>query len=177
VQAPDLETRIAILRSKTGGHGVDVPADVLEFIASKVQSNIRELEGSLNRVLAYASLHRRSIDVDLAAEALQVVLADNRGSLLTPEVVLQAVARYFGVSQDDLRGKSRERKYVLPRQVGMYLLREDARLSLADVGHLLGGRDHSTVLHGVHSVQSALESDTRMRGDVKGVRDLLRPSR
>ena len=171
IQPPDLETRIAILRSKTR---VAVPAEVLEFIASKVQSNIRELEGSLNRVLAYASLHRQPIDVALAAAALHEVLADNTRPAVSPDTILQAVVRYYGVDLEALRGKVRERKIVVPRQVAMYLLREDARMSLPEIGQALGGRDHSTVLHGFRSVQADLQSDSRLRGDVKGVRDLLR---
>ncbi len=173
IQPPDLETRIAILESKTSAHGVPVPPAVLELIASKVQSNIRELEGSLNRVIAYARLHQQPIDLELAARALHEVLADTRPAV-SAEAILQAVARYYGVSLDDLRGKVRERKVVVPRQVAMYLLREEARLSLPEIGHLLGGRDHSTVLHGYRAVQAELETDTRLRGDVKGVRELLR---
>jgi len=173
IQPPDLETRIAILRSKTSARGAVVAADVLEFIANKVQSNIRELEGSLNRVLAYATLHRQPVSVELAAAALQEVLADTRPAV-SAEAILQAVGRYYGVSLEDLRGKARDRKVVVPRQVAMYLLREEARLSLPEIGHRLGGRDHSTVLHGVRAVQREVESDARLRGDVRGVRDLLR---
>ncbi len=174
VQPPDLETRIAILSSKTRSGSVPVPPEVLEFIANKVQSNIRELEGTLNRVLAYATLHRQPIDIELAATALHEVLTADPRPSLGPDAILPAVARYFGVSLDDLKGKVRERKIVVPRQVAMYLLREDARLSLPEIGQVLGGRDHSTVLHGVRTIQADLDADSRLRGDVKGVRDLLK---
>ena len=111
--------------------------------------------------------------VSSAASALHEVLADTRPAT-SPDAILQAVARYYGVSLEDLRGKARDRKVVTPRQVAMYLLREEARLSLPEIGHMLGGRDHSTVLHGHRAVQGNLQGDTRLRGDVKGVRDLLR---
>jgi chromosomal replication initiator protein len=174
IQRPDLETRIAILRSKLNGHQNAVPSEVLEFIAHKAQSNIRELEGSLNRVLAYAELHRASFCVDLAAAALQLADSSKSSSVTPgPDVVLQAVSRYYGVPMTDLRGKQRDQRIVRPRQLAMYLLRHDGQLSTPDVGRLLGGRDHTTVMHGANKIDNLLQRDPQLRGDLLAVRELL----
>jgi chromosomal replication initiator protein len=151
-----------------------VPDEVLEFIAHRVQSNIRELEGSLTRVLAYAMEYQRPITVDVAAAALKEVMLDVARPTNRPDTILAAVARYYGVTADALRGKARDKKIVGPRQVAMYLLREDAKLSLPDIGAQLGGRDHTTVLHGVRAVQQELDRDGPVRNDLKGVRDAMR---
>jgi chromosomal replication initiator protein len=174
IQAPEFETRIAILRSKLNGHGSSVPSEVLEFIAHKAQSSIRELEGSLNRVLAYAQLHRASLSMDLAAAALQAVSHTRPGRAAPrPDAILQAISRYYGVSLGDLRGKQRDRRIVGPRQLAMFLMRDDARLSTPEIGRLLGGRDHTTVMHGVHKIAADLPSDAQLRGDLQAVRELL----
>jgi chromosomal replication initiator protein len=178
IQRPDLETRIAILRSKLNGRHNAVPGEVLEFIAHKAQSNIRELEGSLNRVLAYAQLHQASFSVDLAAAALQVVDSAKSGrSVPAAEAVLQAVSRYYGVSLADIRGKQRDQRVVRPRQLAMYLLRHDGQLSTPDVGRLLGGRDHTTVMHGASKIDTLLQRDHQLRGDLLAVRELLQTAR
>jgi len=174
IQRPDLETRIAILRSKLNGRENAVPPEVLEFIAHKAQSNIRELEGSLNRVMAYAQLHRSALTVDLAAAALQAVSPAQSGrSSPRPDEVLQAICRYYGVSPADLRGKQRDKRIVGPRQLAMFLLRDDARLSTPEIGRLLGGRDHTTVMHGAHKISAELRRDAQLRGDLQAVRELL----
>jgi len=171
VQAPDLETRIAILRSKVNGR-LQVPGEVLELIAQKVQSNIRELEGSLNRVTAYAMLHNRPVTAELATEALADLVAPTRVTH-DPETILSAVARHFGVSLEELRGSARHKKIVAPRHLAMYLLREDARLSYPNIGALLGGRDHTSVLHAWEKMTSEMERDAPSRRDARAVRDLL----
>jgi chromosomal replication initiator protein len=173
LQAPDLETRIAILRSKLNGRG-PAPPDVLELIAHKVQSNIRELEGSLNRVLAFASLHRRELSVELVTEALHDLMASPPRTTRGPEAILAAVSRYTGVGLEDLRGKSRTQKMVGPRHLAMYLLRDDAGLSLPQIGALLGGRDHTSVLHACDKISRELDRDGPVRNDVQAVRELLR---
>jgi chromosomal replication initiator protein len=173
VQPPDLETRIAILQAKCAKLDVDVPADVLAYIAHKVQSNIRELEGTLNRVVAHATLSQQSVTAEGAVAALADVTADTARRAVRPESVLEAVTRYYNVSLLDLQGKARDKRVVGPRQVAMYLLREETPLSLPDVGALLGGRDHTTVMHGVHKVSGEIDQDGRLRTDVRAVRDLL----
>jgi chromosomal replication initiator protein len=172
IQPPDLETRIAILRSKVNGR-VQIPGDVLELVAQKVVSNIRELEGSLNRITAYAMLHGRPVTVDLAAEALADLVAPAVVHH-EPPVILDAVARHFGVSVDEMRGKARHKEIVAPRHLAMFLLREDGRLSYPQIGKLLGGKDHSSVLHACDKIGSEIERGGPCVNDARAVRDLLR---
>lgn len=171
IQPPDLETRIAILRSKVNGR-VQIPGDVLELVAQKVHTNIRELEGSLNRITAYAMLHGKAVTVDVAAEALADLVAPKL-TTREPPVILDAVARYFGVSVDELRGKARHKEIVAPRHLAVFLLREDARLSFPQIGQLLGGRDHSSAVHAYEKVALEIERDGKSRVDARAVRDLL----
>ncbi|MBV9582819.1 MAG: chromosomal replication initiator protein DnaA [Chloroflexi bacterium] len=174
VQAPDYETRIAILRSKVSGSALgSVPPDVLDFIAQKVQSNIRELEGSLNRLLAHARHMQQPVTVELAARALRDLVAPGpSGGSVTPSAILLAVGRFYGVNADDLKGKSRHKQIVEPRQMAMFLLREDAHLSSPDIGRLLN-RDHTTVLHALKQVVADIARDGPSRAAVRGIRDVL----
>jgi chromosomal replication initiator protein len=171
IQPPDLETRIAILRSKAERAGRQVPVEILETIARLVQSNIRELEGALTRVLAFADLSGQV----LAQQLVQVALADllpQRGSL-EPDQVLRAVADVFGLSPDQLLGRSRSRDVALPRQVAMYLMREEVNASLPQIGEALGGRDHTTVMYACEKVADMIERDDRLRRQVLQIREHL----
>ncbi|MBV8716612.1 MAG: chromosomal replication initiator protein DnaA [Chloroflexi bacterium] len=174
IQAPDYETRIAILRSKLSTAVIgSVPSDVLDFIAEKVQSNIRELEGSLNRLLAHARHMQQPVTVELAARALRDLVAPGpSGRNVTPAAILFAVGRYYGVNSDELKGKSRHKHVVGPRQIAMYLLREDAHLSTPDIGRLLN-RDHTTVLHGVKLISGDIARDGPSRAAIRGVREVI----
>jgi chromosomal replication initiator protein len=174
IQPPDYETRIAILRSKLIGPVLGaVPSEVVDFIAQKVQSNIRELEGSLNRLLAHARHMQQPVTVELAARALHDLVSPGpSGRGATPMSILIAVARYFGVKTDDLKGKARNKQVVVPRQIAMYLLREDAHLSTPEVGRLLN-RDHTTVLHGMKQVAGDIARDGPSRAAVRGVREVV----
>jgi chromosomal replication initiator protein len=175
IQAPDYETRIAILRSKVSGSALGaVPSDVLDFIAHKVQSNIRELEGSLNRLLAHARHMQQPVTVDLAAHALHDLVAPGpANSSVTPAAILLAVGRFYGVNADELKGKSRHKQIVGPRQMAMFLLREDAHLSTPDIGRLLN-RDHTTVLHSLKQVVSDIARDGPSRAAIHGIRDIIK---
>jgi chromosomal replication initiator protein len=174
IQPPDYETRVAILRSKMAGPIVGaVPSDVIDFIAQKVQSNIRELEGSLNRLFAYARHLQKPVTVELAAQALHDLVAPGpSGRGATPLAIVTAVARYFGIKADDLKGKARHKQIVGPRQVAMYLLREDGHLSTPEVGRLLN-RDHTTVLHGMKQIANDIARDGPSRAAVRGVREVV----
>jgi len=172
IQPPDLETRIAILRSKAELQDLPVPQDVIQYLARRVPSNIRELEGSLNRIIAYAALNERQLSVDLAAAALDS-LSGPRRAQLTPQSIIQSVAKYFGLALDDMTGKSRDKSIVLPRQIAMYLVREETTSSLEHIGQLLGGRDHTTVMHGWDKISGALQEDHQLRNDVLAVRSML----
>jgi len=174
IQPPDFETRVAILRSKLIGPVLGaVPSDVLDFIAQKVQSNIRELEGSLNRLLAYARHMQQPVTVEMAAQALRDLVAPGpAGHGATPSAILLAVARFFGVRVDDLKGRSRNKQVVVPRQIAMYMLCEDGHLSTPDAGRLLN-RDHTTVLHGMKQVAGDIARDGPSRSAIRGVREVL----
>jgi chromosomal replication initiator protein len=171
IQAPDVETRLAILRTKADRAGRDVPEDILEYIARQVQSNIRELEGALTRVLAYADLTGIPLTLSLAQNALLDFIP--QGGDLQPDDVLDAVARSFGVSQDRIVGRERTRDVALPRQVAMYLMREEGGVSLPQIGDLVGGRDHTTVIYACDKVSDLMETDDRLRRQVLQIREQL----
>ena len=156
IQPPDLETRIAILSKKTAREGVSAPDEVLEFIASRIADSIRELEGALIRVQAFASLNRAPIDLGLAEEVLKDFLPDRAAPEITADQIMEATAEYFGVSVDDIRGQSRSRVLVNARQVAMYLCRELTDLSLPRIGQAFGGRDHTTVMHADRKIRQQM---------------------
>ena len=153
IQPPDLETRLAILRNYAERNGTKVPDDVLEFIAANITSNIRELEGALIRVTAYAALNRVLMTVPTAQELLSDLLSESATRHRTDEELLQDIASYLGYSVDALRGKSRQRPLVMARQIAMYVMRELTELSYPSLARLFGGRDHTTVIHAVEKVQ------------------------
>jgi chromosomal replication initiator protein len=148
VQPPDLETRIAILRKKAASERLDVPAEVLSYIGSRISTNIRELEGALIRVTAFANLNKQGVDLALAEIVLKdLITDDDQATEITPAVVIAQTAGYFGLTIDDLCGSSRSRVLVTARQIAMYLCRELTDLSLPKIGQQFGGRDHTTVMH------------------------------
>jgi chromosomal replication initiator protein len=156
VQPPELETRIAILRKKAAQERLNVPNDVMEYIASKIASNIRELEGALIRVTAFASLNRQGVDLSLAEVVLKDLIIDSQGPEITAATIMAATASYFGISLEDLCGSSRSRVLVTARQVAMYLCRELTDLSLPKIGQHFGGRDHTTVMHADRKIRSLM---------------------
>ncbi|MDQ3912035.1 MAG: chromosomal replication initiator protein DnaA [Actinomycetota bacterium] len=159
IQPPDLETRIAILRKKAIMDKLEVDDDVLTFIASKISTNIRELEGALVRILAYASLYGRTVSVALAEEVLKDILLDAAYREVPIELIQHEVCRYFGISKPDLVGSSRSKAFAYPRQVAMYLSRELTDESLPKIGRAFGGRDHSTVMHATAKIANLINSD------------------
>src|ERR671932_189715 len=159
IQPPDLETRIAILRKKALMDQLEVDDEVLTFIASKVSTNIRELEGALVRILAYASLYGRTLSVDLSEEVLRDILPDQAYREFPIELNQHEVCRYFGVARADLIGQSRSKGFAYPRQVAMYLSRELTDESLPKIGKAFGGRDHSTVMHATSKIANLINSD------------------
>lgn len=159
IQPPDLETRIAILRKKAIMDRLQVDDEVLTFIASKVSTNIRELEGALIRILAYSSLYGRQLSVPLAEEVLKDILPDQAYREIPVELIQHEVCRYFGISKADLIGQSRSKGFAYPRQVAMYLCREITDESLPKIGRAFGGRDHSTVMHATSKIANLINSD------------------
>ena len=171
--APDLETRIAILRAKAEEMGVPLSAEVIEFIARKVVSNIRELEGALNRIVAYASMQGQPIDIGLAQAVLSNVLFNPKKRQVTPERITHAVSDYFGVGLDLLKGQKRDKAIVVPRQIAMYLIRAETDVSLIRIGDELGGRDHSTVIHACDKIDRESAVNDEMRRDIAAVREMI----
>ena len=156
IQPPDLETRIAILRKKTKQERLVAPPEVLEYIASKITTNIRELEGALIRVTAFASLNRQPVDLTITEVVLKDLLPSETGPEITAAQIMAATAQYFGVTVDDLCGSSRSRVLVTARQIAMYLCRELTDLSLPKIGQAFGGRDHTTVMHADRKIRQLM---------------------
>jgi len=173
IQMPDYETRTAIMRTKAEQMTVDVPANVIEFLAQRIQSNIRELEGSLNRVVAYAKLNGTAISVESAQAALSDLLDTSRKKRVTGDMILRAVCEFYGVDLRMLQGRGRSRNIVGPRQVAMYLLREETDSSLVDIGTLIGGRDHTTIMYGCDKIGEEIVTDNRLKQEINTIRERL----
>lgn len=156
IQPPELETRIAILRKKAAQEGLNAPPEALEYIASKISTNIRELEGALIRVTAFASLNRQSVDLPLVEIVLKDLIPDDEEPEITASTIMAQTAAYFGLSMEDLCGMSRSRVLVTARQIAMYLCRELTELSLPKIGQQFGGRDHTTVMHADRKIRSLM---------------------
>ncbi|MFI6500060.1 chromosomal replication initiator protein DnaA [Nonomuraea typhae] len=166
VQPPELETRIAILRKKAIQEGLAAPPEVLEYIASRISTNIRELEGALIRVTAFASLNRQGVDLQLAEVVLKDLITSESGPEITIANIMAKTAEYFGISIDDLCGSSRSRALVNARQIAMYLARELTDLSLPKIGQQFGGRDHTTVMHAERKIRSLIAERRSMYNQV-----------
>jgi chromosomal replication initiator protein len=171
IQPPDLETRIAILISKAEACGASVPDEILVLIASRIQSNIRELEGALNRVVALSKLTHQPLTLEVAETALSSLLP--RRTELTKDQIIQTVAHHFGVEVAALQGRSRSRAIARPRQVAMYLIREETEASLPQIGAILGGRDHTTILYGCERIADLMEEDANLRREIIALRQQL----
>jgi chromosomal replication initiator protein len=175
IQPPALETRLAILEAKADELHQQLDHDVVQFLAQRCQNNIRELEGSLNRIVAFARLLRANITIDLAAEALAPVAASAERPHPTPEAVLQAVAHYFDLPTEALTGKSRAKEVAEARHIAMYLLREEAHQRVTEIARLLGNRDHATIIYGLRKVDRCLTTDAQFTRQIAEVRTLLAP--
>lgn len=166
IQPPDLETRIAILRKKAMLENLNVPNDVMVFIASRIDNNIRELEGALIRVMAYASLTKQVITIDLATEALKDIFPNGRPKQITMELIQEIVASHFKIKIDELLAKKRTRNVAFPRQIAMYLSRELTDTSLPRIGEMFGGRDHTTVIHAHDKINRERKEDNKLNNTI-----------
>jgi chromosomal replication initiator protein len=173
IQPPDFETRLAILHSKIGANTSLIPEEVLSFIAHKVQRNIRELEGALTRVQAFAAVHQRQVDQEEAARLLADIIPAGTRKPINVERIQVLVADYYNVTLDDMKGKRRDKHIVFPRQVAMYLVREETPSSLPAIGKAFGGRDHTTALHSIEKIANELKEDERLRYEVQAIREKL----
>jgi chromosomal replication initiator protein len=173
IQPPDFETRLAILHSKLGGHTSLVPEEVLNFIAHKVQRNIRELEGALTRVQAFAAVHQRSVDEDEAARLLADIIPASTRKPINVDRIQVLVADFYNITLEDMKSKRRDKHIVFPRQVAMFLVREETPSSLPAIGKAFGGRDHTTALHSIEKIANELKEDERLRFEVQAIRERL----
>lgn len=174
IQPPDLETRIAILRRKVAAEKITVEPDVLEFIASRIQTNIRELEGALIRVTAFASLNQQQVDIPLAEIVLKDLIPEGREAPVTPDRIITETADYFDVSKDDLLGTSRTQTLVTARQIAMYLCRELTDLSLPKIGAEFGGKDHTTVMHADRKIRALMGEQRQIFNQVSEITNRIK---
>ncbi len=174
IQPPDLETRIAILRKKAKVENIDVPNDVTHYIATKIQSNIRELEGALIRVVAYSSLTNKEITLELASEALKDIISNTKPKEITVKLIKEVIAKNLNVKVEDFSSKRRTRSISYPRQIAMYLCRELTDLSLPKIGEEFGGRDHTTVIHAYEKITSDIENDIDFKQKISNMVDEIK---
>ena len=175
IQPPDIETRIAILRAKaeSAAAGQEIADEVLHYLAERIHKNIRELEGSLNKVIAFADLMGTPVTIDLVKRAIADVVETAAERQIPESVVIDTVAAHFGVSVETLKGRKRDKKTSLARQVAMYLLREESQLGQSAIGHALGGKAHNTVMHGCERIANQLNVDPHLRRDIINIREAL----
>lgn len=172
IQPPDLETRIAILKKKAKLENLVIPDDVMLYIATKIQSNIRELEGALIRVVAFSSLTNREINEALATEALKDIISNNRPKFITADIIKEHVGEYFNIKIEDFNAKKRTRSIVYPRQIAMYLCREMTDLSLPKIGEEFG-RDHTTIMHAHEKISSDLDIDPQLKNIISELKNQI----
>ena len=177
IQSPDYETRIAILRKKQELDGYSVSDDVIEYIASNIKSNIRELEGALNKIIAYANLEKREINIDLAEQVLRDIISPNEKKVITPEFIIDTVADHFDITPSDIVGSKRSSKIVFPRQIAMYLCREMLDAPLTGIGKMMGDRDHTTVMHGIEKIEKEMSAKDSVRNTVDILKKKINPSK
>jgi len=176
IQPPDLETRIAILRKKAQMENLNVPYDILDYIANSIESNIRELEGALIRLVAYATVTGRPLDMELATEALKDILPPPRPRKITIEMIQKEVCSYYNIEMSELLSKKRNKQLVVPRQVAMFLCRKFTDASYPQIGDQFGGRDHTTVIHAAEKVEKELDSDPELAATIDELSKRLDPN-
>jgi chromosomal replication initiator protein len=173
IQPPDLETRMAILKYKCEQRGYQIPPEVIEHIARGIQHNIRELEGALTRIMAYSELHGTEPTVETSQSVLSNIISNPKRKVLTPPQIIERVAAYYGLTPEELTGPKRDKQIAVPRQIAMYLMREELGLSFPKIGQELGGRDHSTAMHATSKISKSIEKEDEIKREVGLVREQL----
>ena len=176
IQAPDYETRMAILRKNADSYDRKIDEDIIKYIATNIKSNIRELEGAFNKIIAFARLNKVELTLPLAEEALKDVIYPNKPKEITPSLIINVVAEHFGVRPDDISSKKRNSEFVQPRQVVMYLCRELTDVSLNNIAKLLGKKDHTTIIHGINKVEAELSTNEEFSNKLEIIKKKLNPS-
>ena len=175
IQQPDYETRMAILRKKEELEGYNIDNEVIKYIASNIKSNIRELEGALTKIVALSKLNNREINIELAEEALKDLISPNAVKEVTPQLILNVVAEHFGINTLDIIGQKRSKELVFPRQIVMYLCGDMTTESLQNIGKTLGGRDHTTIIHGTKKIADRLKTDENLQNTVDILKKKINP--
>ncbi|MCM1188676.1 MAG: chromosomal replication initiator protein DnaA [bacterium] len=176
IQPPDYETRMAILRKNAEYYDKHIDEEIIKYIATNIKSNIRELEGAFNKIIAFAKLNKVDLTIDSAEEALKDVIYPNKAKKITPTLIINVVADQFGVKPEDITSKKRNSEFVQPRQVVMYLCRELTDVSQVNIGKILGKKDHTTVIHGVKKIESEIENNEDLRNKIDIIIKKLNPS-
>lgn len=174
IQAPDYETRIAILRKKVDAEHLSVGNDVLAFIAKSIVSNIRELEGALTRIVAYAALTNQTVSIKLAETALKDIFNENASTQITANLIQQIVANYYNIHVEDIQGSKKTKIIAFPRQIAMYLCRKFLDISLPKIGEQFGGRDHTTVIYAVSKIEKSLKKDTLLQKEISELEEQIK---
>ena len=175
IQPPDYETRMAILQKNAENYNKEIDNEVLQYIAENVKSNIRELEGALNKIMAFSKLNKVDINLEYAEEALKDVIYPNKKKEITPSLIIEVVAEHFGISPEDIASKKRTAELVQPRQVVMYLCRQLTESSLQNIAKVIGKKDHTTVLHGIEKITEKMENDEELKNKVDIIRKKIMP--
>nr|WP_318685861.1 chromosomal replication initiator protein DnaA [uncultured Acetatifactor sp.] len=176
IQPPDYETRMAILRKYAENYERQIDEEIFKYIATNVKSNIRELEGAFNKIIAFAKLNKVDLTLSLAEEALKDVIYPNKAKEITPSLIINVVAEHFGVKPEDITSKKRNSEFVQPRQVVMYLCRELTDTSFTNIGKLLGKKDHTTIIHGVNKIAAEINTNEDLRNKVDIITKKIAPS-
>lgn len=175
IQSPDYETRMAILRKKEELEGYNIDNEVITYIATNIKSNIRELEGALTKVMAYSRLNKCEINLMMAEEALKDIISPGAQREVTPELIIQIVAEHFGLTPQDIASQKRTKEIVYPRQIAMYLCRDMLATPLQTIGSFLGGRDHTTIIHGADKISSDLKKDETLKNTIEILKKKINP--
>lgn len=173
---PDYETRMAIIRNKVLTEHITLNEDILEYIADNIKSNIREIEGALNKLAAYSKLENTEITLDIAKEQLQNIISPNKPKEVTPQLIIEVVAEHFNISMDEMISKKRTSEVAKPRQIAMYLCKQMTDSPLEAIGSLLGGRDHSTIIHGANKVSTEIEKDDNLKKQIDAIKKKINPN-
>ena len=175
IQPPDYETRMAILQKNAENYNKEIDNEVLQYIAENVKSNIRELEGALNKIMAFSKLNKVDINLEYAEEALKDVIYPNKKKEITPSLIIEVVAEHFGISPEDIASRKRTAELVQPRQIVMYLCRQLTESSLQNIAKTIGKKDHTTVLHGIEKITEKMENDEELKNKVDIIRKKIVP--
>ena len=167
---------MAILRKNAEIYEKDIDDEIIQFIATNIKSNIRELEGAFNKVIAFSKLYNRELNMSLAEDALKDIIYPDKLKEITPALIIEVVAEHFGVDKDDITSKKRNSEFVMPRQIVMYLCRELTDTSLVNIGKILGKKDHTTVMHGIKKVTEELGSNDELKNKIEIIKKKINPT-